>query len=338
MAVRMIWRQLSNRRMRRHVLWLAAATVNVGSCAGLAPDVDPGVATATTIRVEVATGRVVDLPLERYVAGSVLAEADLRGLDDDAALRVAEVQAIISRTYASANVNRHDHEGFSLCSTTHCQVYRPLSTYPPRIADLGTRATQSTVGQVLTHRGQPINAVYHADCGGRTSDSAVPWGGTTPAYLRGGDDPLCQLDAPTGWEFESTRADLTRALNLDARTAVGRSLTRLDIVRRDEAGRALSIRLDGDAPLEVRGAVFRAVLVATFGIHSIKSTSFTIDSPTQEDQNGRAATDLFRFSGRGFGHGVGLCQRGAVARAARGHEPAAILGHYYPGATLTQYH
>ncbi len=336
-TVSTICRHNSQGRIGRHILWLTATMFGTGSCAGLTPNIDPGAAAETTVRVELQTGMVVDLSLERYVAGSVLAEADLRGLDDDSALRVAETQAIISRTYALANRNRHDHEGFSLCSTTHCQVYRSLSTYPPPVADLGIRATWNTAGQIMTYGGQPINAVYHADCGGRTSDASVPWGGVTPAYLRGGDDTLCQLDAPTGWQFETTRAELSRALNLDARTAVGHSLAGLAIAQRDEAGRALSILADGDAPVEIRGEVFRAVLVATFGIRSIKSTRFTINAPPNENGSGKPS-DVFSFSGRGFGHGVGLCQRGAVARARRGDEPAEILSHYYPGATPTQYH
>lgn len=314
---------------------LSVAILALSSCVGLIPDVDPTTVTGPRVRVEVSGGQVVDLSLDQYVAGSILAEADLRGLPPDSALRVARTQAILARTYALANQKRHDHEGFALCSTTHCQVYRALSTYPPAIADLGIQAARDTAGQVLTHKGRPINAVYHADCGGSTSDSSVPWGGVAPAYLRGVGDRLCQIDHSSAWSFESTRADLRRALNRDGRTAVGKSLRRVEVAGRDDAGRALSIVVEGEHSREVRGEVFRAVLVASFGVRSIQSTRFSINvSPAgHEDER-----ETYTFSGRGFGHGVGLCQRGAVARARRGDDPATVLSHYYPETELTLYY
>lgn len=328
-------------------LALVALLVTIGSCVRPLPDPErvpprPGPARdlppltpppTPTIRIAGSDGASVELPLDRYVTGAVLAEAALYGLDAATMRRVAEVQAIIVRTYALANHDRHASDGYALCSTTHCQVYRPPSEYPPELVALVAEAVHDTSGQILTHDGGPINAVYHAHCGGHTSDASVPWGGSSPVYLQGVTDPFCQRDAPSTWQLELSRAALQDALGQDTRTALRQPLDDVVVSARDRAGRARSVRLSDrrGRVREVRGEVFRAALSAALGARALQSTRFTV----------RRAGDRFVFEGQGFGHGVGLCQHGAMARAKRGHPPSAILTHYYPNATLgrhPQYH
>ena len=98
------------------------------------------------------------------------------------------------------------------------------------------------------------------------------------------------------------------ALNKDPRTNVGDSLRGIQVLDRDEAGRAERIAIHGAAERIVRGEELRDVLSQTFGMRAIKSTWFEIQ------RNGRS----FSFEGRGFGHGVGLCQAGALARIRSG--------------------
>ena len=116
---------------------IATLTLGLTSCARPRPVIDPSPVRNPTIHVELANGgRVVEIALERYVAGTIVAEADFRGLNQDDALRVAEVQAILARTYALSNRGRHADEGFDLCATTHCQVYRPSEVAGPPVATL----------------------------------------------------------------------------------------------------------------------------------------------------------------------------------------------------------
>ncbi len=311
--------------------WLVLMTVLVSACVSPRPRLDPTGPIDTTVQIGLAEGGdVVTLPLERYVTGSVLAEADFRGLDPDSARRVAAVQAILARTYALANTGRHAHEGFQLCATTHCQVYRPAEQFPDALTALVVESVRATAGLVMSHNGRPINAVFHADCGGGTSDASVPWGGSVPPYLRGIADPFCIRDDPTPWRFEAERSAVILALAADDRTSVGSEIAEIQVTEQDPAGRAVQVRLlgiDGQS-VTVRGETFRSALVARFGLRSIKSTRFSIVD----------AGDHFVVEGRGFGHGVGLCQRGAAARAQDRHSPEDILTHYYPGALLTRYH
>jgi len=115
-----------------------------------------------------------------------------------------------------------------------------------------------------------------------------------------------------------------RALNASATTRVGDRLTRIKIAQRDSAGRAVDIVIEGQFTRTIRGEEFRAALARVFGARTIRSTRFDV----HEDEASLV------FAGRGFGHGVGLCQAGALARIRAGATPAAVLQRYYPGTEL----
>ena len=313
----------------------ALAGLLAGGCASARPIRLPGSFDATgrdpdgtRLRIQLATGRVADLDLDDYVSGSVPAEAALGGLDPATAVAVAEVQAIVARTYALANRGRHAHEGFDLCATTHCQVYRPLSAWPEAIARLAADAARSTSGAVITHAGRPINAVFHADCGGHTSPAATAWRGDSPPYLRGLPDGYCVREGSGPWRAEVTLSDLRRALNRRDATRIGGRLDTLEVTEQDAAGRAVRVTLHGARTVAVRGEQLRSAINAGLGEHAIRSTRFTVR------RSGRALL----FEGRGFGHGVGLCQTGVMARARSGHSPLDIIAHYYPGTAVGDLH
>jgi stage II sporulation protein D len=266
---------------------------------------------------------VVGVPLEEYVAGVIVSEFAPAAGDTESVRRMLEVQAVISRTYAVAHRGRHGREGFDACATTHCQLYEPARRRTSRWAPLAAEAVARTRGHVLWFGNAPALAVFHADCGGRTSASADVWGGTLP-YLAGVDDGGPAGDAHTAWAFAADADALRRALNADPRTAVGARLDGIEVVHRDAAGRAALLRFEGEHARRVRGEDFRAVAGRAFGPRAIRSTSFVVE---------RRGGD-WRFTGRGFGHGVGLCQAGALARLAAGARPADVLAHFFPGTTL----
>jgi stage II sporulation protein D len=278
------------------------------------------------VRVRVAAkggSHTLTLPLEDYVVGAVRAEVLPSTLRAQPASRALEVQAIVSRTYAAANLGRHAAEGYDLCATTHCQVYRPAAA-GEGAGDAAARAVGATRGQVLTFGGRPIQALFHADCGGRTASAASVWGGTDAPYLTSVEDWFCTGRAEGNWTFAVEERALLQALNGDPRTRIGGRFRRVEVASRDASGRALALTLVGSATVSTRAEVFRAVMTQAFGPRSIRSTWF---------ETARDGARL-RFSGVGFGHGVGLCQSGAVRRAGARQTPAEILGHYFPGTRL----
>jgi stage II sporulation protein D len=284
----------------------------------------PSLPATIKVRVSAPGGpRVLTLPVDEYVLGAVRAEVLPSTLRAEPASRALDVQAIVSRTYAAANLGRHAADGYDLCDTTHCQVYRPAAAGEGP-ADAAARAVRATRGRVLTFEGRVIQALFHADCGGRTAAAVSVWGGTDASYLDSVEDVFCARRPASSWSFDAEESGMRRALNADARTRIGDRFRRVEIASRDSAGRALSVTLVGSKTISVRAEVFRAVMTQAFGPRSIRSTWFEVV---------RDGTRL-RFSGLGFGHGVGLCQHGTLRRVEARQTPAEILAHYFPGTRL----
>lgn len=320
-------RSLRRRRAAIALILCAAAWLSRCAARPAAPTV-PGPVPPRTLRVKVGTGQdgaVRVVSMEEYVAGSLLAEVAYHDLGPQAARLMAQVQAIVARTYATASRGRHAKEGFDLCSTTHCQLYRPVAEWPSALQRLARDAASDTRGRIVVHAGRPIEALFHSDCGGRTSAADVVWGGPPPPYLLGVFDPFCRLDPPDDWQFRAKADSLRSAFNEDPRTRVGGWLDRVDILRIDDAGRVARVAIGGERTPIVRGEELRAVLAQRFGARSIRSARFDVHREGSE----------FVFQGSGFGHGVGLCQRGALAQAREGRPVEAILRHYYPTTSIT---
>jgi stage II sporulation protein D len=257
-----------------------------------------------TIRIgSPATGAVRTYPLETYVARVIAGEAE-----PDAPDPARQAVAVAIRTYATVNAARHEAAGYDLCDTTHCQV--------PRQATPATRhAALVTAGQILTFEGAPAPLFYSANCGGRTEVPSEVWPGARYPYLRSlpddvhGDDPE--------WQLELTLVDIEAALE---RAGLRGTLRSVDVALRNASGRAGRVRVAGMEPEEMPGDAFRAAL----GAARLRSTAFTIER----------SGERVRFSGRGYGHGVGMCVVGAARRARRGETMEAILGAYFPGLRL----
>ena len=126
------------------------------------------------------------------------------------------------------------------------------------------------------------------------------------------------------WRLALNLDHLRRILNTTSDTAVGRRLDQIAVVSRDPAGRATRVSVAGEKHLVVRGERLRAVISRQLGPRAFRSARFSVEQQA----------DRILFSGQGFGHGVGLCQTGAIIRARRGESVDAILTHYYPGTWL----
>lgn len=304
------------------VTWIVIGLSAAAACAPAAPRLpgSPGRDLPARLRVQVA-GRTVVVALEQYVLGAALSEVTPTGERDAVAAKVYEVQAIIARTYAAANVGRHQREGFDLCDKTHCQLYQPARVQTSRFAAAARQAVVATTGRILRHNGRPAETMFHSDCGGHTTTPLDAWGGQPLPYLTGREDAL-----PPGthrsWQFAASAQEWTAVLARDPRTAPGGLLRSLRVTQVDRSGRVAEVEVTGTRTRLVSGSTLRTVVTVDRGERSILSSRFTI-SPIAGG---------FRLDGTGFGHGVGLCQVGAIARARRGDSVGAILGHYYPGA------
>ncbi len=279
------------------------------------------------IRVGVKEGNRITIrkiPLETYVQATILSEFAPPSGEPEIVERMLEVQAVIGRTYALAHLNRHAAEGFDVCATTHCQLFEPSRLTTSRWAPQSADAVRRTTATVLWFRDSPADALFHADCGGRTSRAEDVWSGTGHPYLVSVEDDGPAAGAHTPWRYEATESALIAALNKDARTKVGETLRGIQVLDRDVAGRAERVAIHGTQERIVRGEEFRDVLSQTFGGRSVKSTWFDLH------RAGRS----FIFEGRGFGHGVGLCQAGALARIRAGTKSPEVLDRYFPGTQL----
>lgn len=315
----------------RHAVVLALLLVSAG-CARVSrpPASVPSAAGGdfgAPLRVNVGSLRhpdVLTIDLEDYVRETVPAEIVVPAADDEFAGGIYQAQAIVARTYALASRRRHAADGFDLCSTTHCQVFRRArgAEVPPEVAD----AVAATTSRVLAYDRRPIRAVFHAHCGGHTSDADVIWPGAPVPYLRGVPDPFCQRERDARWSFQISARDLTIALDGMPATRVDGRLDGLQIIERDPAGRVVLIALTGARSALVRGEDLRSALMRAAGARSVRSPRYDI----------ARQGDAFLLVGDGEGHGAGLCQSGMVGRIKAGHRPEAVLEYYYQGARVTR--
>lgn len=268
---------------------------------------------------------IKDVPLEEYVAAAAVSEFAPPAGDLAIVEKMLEIQAIIGRTYAVSHLGRHARDGFDLCATTHCQLFEPGRLRTSRWADAAIEAAARTEGQVLQHADQPAEALFHADCGGHTSTATEVWGGVGRGYLVSRADGGPAKHAHMRWEYRVSRSELAKILQSDPRTRLEGPLTSIAVLRRDDAGRAERVAVRSRRlQREMRGEDLRDVLVRAFGPRAVRSTWFEVKN--------RGADVV--FTGRGYGHGVGLCQAGALARLTARATPKDVLAFYYPGTVV----
>ena len=267
--------------------------------------------------------RVENVAMDGYIAQVLAGEGQPKASD-----AAQEALAITARTFALANRNRHRAEGFDLCDTTHCQVVRPATA-------ITRRAAEATSGRVLLHQGQPAFVFYSAWCGGQTELASQVWPGavdydyepsppgdakSASREPRSLEDDACEGEPE--WSSEIRAGQIEEALR--AAGLRGSRLRGLRVLARNKSDRVTRLRVDGFTPSEIGGHEFRMAVGRVAGWQTLKSTAFDV---------ARTGSG-YRFRGRGFGHGVGLCVIGAGRRASRGASAEEILRFYFPGLSV----
>ena len=274
--------------------------------------------------------------LESYLAGVVSAELGEHPEGDDQA---AMAQAVVSRTYAIRNAGRWRAQGFDLAANVGDQRYDGVSGETPQ----SWRAVRATRGEILTWQGRPIDAFFHSTCGGTTAAASEVFSGGDRPYLRAVRDvdadglPYCRISPRYQWREEWNEGALLAALRrtLPAEAAVAASavteIRDVKVTARSGSDRVsqLEIRLPGRTVM-VSGASVRRVLIPP-GQDVLRSAAFKLSTTTSA---GRVVSLI--AEGRGAGHGVGLCQWGAIGRAREGDHYPKILAAYFPGTSLTR--
>jgi stage II sporulation protein D len=253
----------------------------------------------------------VTLPTESYVERVVASESS--AADSPESLKAL---AIVVRSFALHQA--HGHADYDLCDSTHCQLLH-WGGNPDRRAAAHS-ATLATAGETLWFHARRVEAWFHQNCGGRTASPSEVWPTRKPMpWLASHTDNYCTASGAREWSANLSLSDLTTALA--AAGLVHPGWKTLVVVRRGQSGRAVTLRA---ASTEISAENFRLAVGRALGWNRILSTWFEINRQG----------DHFFFHGRGSGHGVGLCQAGAAAMAASGHDASQILAEYFPGATV----
>ncbi|MBK8341081.1 MAG: SpoIID/LytB domain-containing protein [Flavobacteriales bacterium] len=242
---------------------------------------------------------VVEERLDDYVAGVVQSEAG-----NEQALEYYKLQAVICRSYALANARKHAPEGFELCDQVHCQVFKGRATHPPILE--AARATRGMVAVDADIR--LIHATFHSNCGGETMNAEDLWSKSEP-YLCATRDTFCLAQPHATWSRTISTSDWLNYLKRTYGVRIDDIAVRRELLAFEPGCRGLY--LNSNRPL--------ISLKQVRDDWKLRSTFFSLST----------VGDSVVLRGRGFGHGVGLCQEGAMEMARRGIPFVDILHQYY---------
>ena len=253
---------------------------------------------------------VTELDLEEYVKGVVPAE-----MNPDWHLEALKVQAIAARTYAIYQMRQGAKKDFDILASTKDQVYQGRSGRNASVV----RAVEQTRNLILTYGELPIFAAYHSTAAGPTEDAMYVWSSVDVPYLKGVECPF-DMDSPHyQWRTDVSIPVLEGRLREEG-FPIG-VIASMNPTSYTRSGRVAQVRiLHSDGELLLRGEDLRRVV----GYVTLASTMFDFE----------LAGLRIQFTGRGAGHGVGLCQWGAKELAERGYTAETILRYYYPGTDI----
>lgn len=270
--------------------------------------------------------------MEDYLMSVISSE-----MKSSASIELLKAHAVISRSWLKARLKDHKagHEHFDVCADDHCQRYQGLTM---AVGDDVCRAIDRTWGQVLEYGGDICDTRYSKCCGGRTELFSTCWEDVDLPYLQSVEDPFCDCENSSilsqvlndydlhtadfhDWTVQYTTDELSELVRTRTGIDFG-TIVALEAVERGPSGRIKYLRITGTLREEVIGKEL-AIRKALSSSH-LKSSAFEIEK----------SPDGFVLRGRGWGHGVGLCQIGAAAMAAQGYDYRQILSHYYVGAEI----
>ncbi len=232
--------------------------------------------------------------LDDYVAGVVSKEMPLSW-----PLEALKAQAVVARNFALYRMNSGSGREFDVRNDIWDQVYHPTQNLKAH------RAVSEVEGVFLKDsEGKLIQTFFHADCGGQTVPAWAVWEGTKSFGVA--TDPFCQNRKSNKWKHSVAREEIIKLTNPDEFTRPS-----------------------------VRAQKFKSKWVSLVGlsVNQIRKT-FGWDVVRSHPEKVEITMDSIDFEGQGYGHGVGLCQWGAMELAKRGYNFKQILSHYYPRAFI----
>jgi stage II sporulation protein D len=300
--------------------------------------------------------------LETYLQGVVPWEIGRPGVE---AREAVAAQAVAARTYTISHLGEREDFGFDVWASVQDQVYRGAYGEDPVCND----AIAATWGLVLRSGDLEIQAYYSSTCGGWTSNIDEVWPRPARSYLishrdgLGEGPPFCAAGKHFNWQVSWSPAELQEILQrtlpeyiayiaasgmrtewagrvFTPRTATASAekpgrLLDLELVSRTTSGRVARLDVTTESGIyHVRGDRIRWVLAPPGGDPVILRSAL-FELVVTRDGEGRPLR--ITTTGHGFGHGVGMCQEGALAMARSGYSSASILSHYYPGTRLESF-
>ena len=261
---------------------------------------------------------VNELCLEEYLRGVVPNELNPNLFPQTEAIKA---QTVAARTFAFSHLRQNAKRGFDVYMDERSQVYKGVQSEK----QLSNHVVQETRGLVATYRDHPIVAFYSSTCGGLTESYEAIFQKPAIPYLKGGVKCPDRSSPYHSWNEHIQIAKVQSRLEKWAN--VGR-LKKIVSLKKSEAGRIVKMRFVGEKGEKVlRGQIIRFAL----GLKSNWVTDFTAN----HESSGYLVK--LKVEGKGFGHGVGMCQIGAVELAKRGWTFQQILKHYYVGTGLKRY-
>ena len=302
-----------------------------------------------------------ELPLETYLECVVGSE-----MNPEAPMEFLKAHAVISRSWALGKIEKshsHDddgrvvseekligwddtagHHGFDVCSDDHCQRFQGLQEIDIKALE----AIRGTAGEILrSPSGNLVDARFYKCCGGRTELFSTCWQDREEDCLESFEDPWCDLSGLTEkerekvlrsilkaydlitedygyrWETKISKAEIRKNLKERFGRDIG-DICRLEPIHRGASGRIDLLKIYGtEGTLELGKELWIRRLLSPTHLYS---SAFKIE----------ASGETLQLKGKGWGHGVGLCQIGAANMALHGHNYEEILQFYYPGSVLTR--
>lgn len=319
-----------------------------------------------TLRLVWHEGQIVvinELPLEDYLVSVISSE-----MKNTCSLEFLKASAVISRSWLLAQLthkthksyetqethnpqeelirwwDREDHDLFDVCADDHCQRYQGITVAcNPNVQ----QAVNETCGQVLMSDGEICDARFGKCCGGQTNEFQYCWQNIRKPYLSSVADPFCNTsdrevlsqvlndyDLETQnfyrWQVRFTQERLRELIERNLGMKFGNILN-LEPLEAGPAGHISRLRIVGSARTYIIGK--ELMIRKTLSTSHLLSSAFTVS--LEDIQNNVPQTII--LNGKGWGHGVGMCQIGAAVMGHQGYSYQEILQHYYPGASLLRH-
>ena len=278
--------------------------------------------------------------LEDYLKGVVPVEM---GKLNHPEMEALKVQAIAARTYALSRLGQYPDRGYDLEASVVDQTYSGVAVEDPLV----NKAIKLTKGKVLTYQGKLIVSYYHANCGGKTEYIERVWDKPNQPYLIPiDDDGFCSWSKNYQWEESWTKEVLEQNIKAFLNsfqippdiglpsTYAFSDLLDLKIKERSPSGRVELLEVVTDqGTFVIRADKIRWALKRGGDTNPIlPSIWFDLEFERGNDNSIQQVV----ARGRGNGHGVGMCQTGAIGMAKAGYSYRDILVHYYPGTKITK--